>query len=93
MGAQRESEALAAARILGIQDVDFLRLPDGETENTITLRRDIVRVIRTREPDVVFTHDPEDPVPAYLSHRDHRVVGRAVLDAVLSDRQGSIELS
>jgi LmbE family N-acetylglucosaminyl deacetylase len=31
---------------------------------------------------VLFTHDPEHPWPPYLTHRDHRVVGRAALDAV-----------
>jgi LmbE family N-acetylglucosaminyl deacetylase len=31
---------------------------------------------------VLFTFDPEYPDPAYLSHRDHRMVGRAALDAV-----------
>lgn len=30
----------------------------------------------------MFTHDPEHPWPPYLSHRDHRAVGRAALDAV-----------
>jgi LmbE family N-acetylglucosaminyl deacetylase len=30
----------------------------------------------------VFTHDPEHPLPPYLSHRDHRVVGREALDAI-----------
>jgi LmbE family N-acetylglucosaminyl deacetylase len=31
---------------------------------------------------VVFTHDPKHPLPAYLCHPDHRVVGRATLDAI-----------
>lgn len=82
IGARREDEALAAARILGIREVGFLRVPDGETENSIALRRDIVRAIRTWRPDIVFTHDPDRPVPAYVAHRDHRVVGRTVLDAI-----------
>ena len=79
---QREAEALAAADLLGIADVKFLRYPDGEVENTHALRGDLVYWIRQWRPAVLFTHDPEHPLPAYLSHRDHRTVGRAALDAV-----------
>jgi len=62
----REAEAVEAARRLGLSEVAFLRHPDGDVEDT----------------RAVFTHDPEHPYPAYLTHRDHRVVGRAVLDAI-----------
>lgn len=82
VAAVREREALDAARILGLQDVAFLRLPDGDVEDTRTLRGELVRWIRCWRPDVLFTHDPEHPLPPYLTHRDHRVVGRAMLDAV-----------
>jgi len=77
----RESEALDAARILGIADVTFLRHPDGEVEDSRALRGEIVGAIRRLRPAVLFTHDPEHPYPPYLTHRDHRVVGRAALDA------------
>lgn len=79
---QREAEALAAAELLGLEDVTFLRYPDGEVENTHALRGDLVFWIRRWSPAILFTHDPEHPLPAYLSHRDHRMVGRAALDAV-----------
>jgi LmbE family N-acetylglucosaminyl deacetylase len=79
---QREAEAAAAADLLGFKDVAFLRYPDGEVENTHALRGDLVSWIRRWAPAVLFTHDPEHSLPAYLSHRDHRVVGRAALDAV-----------
>lgn len=79
---RREREATQAARCLGIGEVDFLRHPDGEVEDSGTLRGQLVAAIRRSKPAVVFTHDPERPLPPYLAHRDHRVVGRAVLDAV-----------
>ena len=79
---QREAEARAAATLLGLSEVEFLRYPDGEVENTRDLRRDLVFWIRRWRPAILFTHDPEHPLPPYLSHRDHRVVGRAALDAV-----------
>jgi LmbE family N-acetylglucosaminyl deacetylase len=78
----REAEARTAADQLGIADVVFLRQPDGEIEATRALRVALVEWIRRWRPAVVFTHDPEQPWPPYLSHRDHRVVGRAALDAV-----------
>lgn len=78
----REIEALQAARVLGISEVVFLRYADGAVENTIELRRDIVRGIRTWRPDSVFAYDPLFTLPLYISHPDHRAVGRATLDAV-----------
>ena len=46
------------------------------------LLRDIVHWIRRWQPEVVFTFNPEHPLPPYISHRDHRTVGRATLDAI-----------
>jgi LmbE family N-acetylglucosaminyl deacetylase len=82
IAATREDEARAAARVLGLADVAFLRYRDGEVENTHELRRDLAAWIRAWRPDTLFTHDPEHPEPPYLRHRDHVIVGRAALDAV-----------
>ncbi len=79
---RREDEAREAARILGIAEVVFLRHIDGEVENSVALRRDLIGWIRRWQPEIVFTFDPEHPLPPYLSHRDHRIVGRATLDAI-----------
>jgi len=82
VAATREAEGRAAAAALGLADVAFLRRSDGEVENDLALRADLVAAIRRWRPEVVFTHDPERPWPPYLAHRDHRAVGRAALDAV-----------
>lgn len=79
---RREDEARAAARALGLADVAFLRYEDGAVEDSRALRGDLVAAIRRWRPEALFTHDPERPWPPYLTHRDHRVVGRAALDAV-----------
>ncbi len=79
---QREHEARTAAERLGIAEVAFLRNGDDEVEDTRALHSDLVAAIRRWRPEVLFTHDPEQPWPPYLAHRDHRVVGRAALDAV-----------
>ena len=77
----REGEARDAAALLGLADVAFLRHADGEVEDSRALRGGIVGAIRQQRPTIVFTHDPEHPDPPYLTHRDHRIVGRAALDA------------
>ncbi|CAA9533911.1 MAG: hypothetical protein AVDCRST_MAG49-107 [uncultured Thermomicrobiales bacterium] len=82
VAATREAEATEAGRRLGLAEVAFLRRPDGDVEPDRALRADLVRWLRRWRPDVLFTHDPERPLPPYLAHRDHRAVGRAALDAV-----------
>lgn len=82
IGERRMAEQKAAAARLGISAVRFLGWSDGELEDVPAFRAQIVRLLRESRPDVVFTHDPEYPLPPYIAHRDHRVTGRAVLDAV-----------
>jgi len=76
-----EDQKAAIAR-LGIAGVRFLGWRDGEVADTMLFRAQIVRLLREVRPALVFTHDPEHPYPPYITHRDHRVVGRVVLDAV-----------
>jgi len=75
----REQEQEAAARMLGVREVVFLRCQDQGLEETPGFRREIVRQIRTFRPSLVVT---ADPYRRYLWHRDHRVTGQVVLDAV-----------
>ena len=75
----REKEQLAAADVLGVKQVVFLRYPDQGVEDTSEFRKDIVRQIRRFKPELVIT---ADPYRRYIWHRDHRIVGRVVLDAV-----------
>jgi len=76
----RESEQEASARLLGIEDVTFLRLIDGEVFDTLDLRRRLSAEIRRFRPDLVVTHDPLTRI--YRQHPDHRAVGFATLNAV-----------
>lgn len=75
----REQEQLAAARVLGVREVVFLRYPDQSLEDTPAFRKHLVRLIRLYRPVTVVT---VDPYRRYLWHRDHRITGQAVLDAV-----------
>ncbi len=82
--AVREREQRAAAREIGAKAVHFLRFPDGEVENTPTLRREIVRVLRTVRPDAVLSFDPANRAfdSFYRYHPDHRAVAMAAYDAL-----------
>jgi LmbE family N-acetylglucosaminyl deacetylase len=75
----REEEQRAAARTLGVQEVMFLRQPDQGLEDTAEFRKLIVRMIRTVRPKIVMS---SDPYRRYIWHRDHRIIGQVVLDAV-----------
>ena len=75
----RKKEQLAAAKILGVKDVFFLGYEDQNIEDTPEFRKTIVRHIRTFRPELIIT---ADPYRRYVWHRDHRIVGRVVLDAV-----------
>jgi LmbE family N-acetylglucosaminyl deacetylase len=82
--AVRRQEQMAAARVVGVQDVVFLGFPDGELENSQGLRKELVRWIRKFKPEVVFCQDPANRVfeNPYVSHRDHRMAAEAVFDAL-----------
>jgi LmbE family N-acetylglucosaminyl deacetylase len=80
----REAEQVAAAKAVGVNEVIFLREPDGMLVNTLELRKKLVREIRRFKPEVVITGDPtivwarDD----YINHPDHRAAAGAALDAV-----------
>lgn len=75
----REREQKAAAALLGVRRVDFLRLADQGLEDTPEFREQIVRIIRQYRPETILT---SDPYRRYLWHRDHRITGQVVMDAV-----------
>lgn len=75
----REDEQRAAAKVLGVKEVVFLRHPDQGLEDTPDFRKAVVREIRRFQPDLVMA---PDPYRHYFGHRDHRIAGQVVLDAV-----------
>ncbi|MCD6391447.1 MAG: PIG-L family deacetylase [Dehalococcoidia bacterium] len=76
----REQEQLAAAKLLGVREVIFLRHPDQALEDTPEFRKELVRLIRMYKPETVVT---VDPYRRYIWwHRDHRITGRVTLDAI-----------
>ena len=79
----REAEQVTSARIVGVDVVEFLGLPDGVLEYGVSLRAAIAHVVRRHRPDVVVTGNLHDTWGGdNLNQPDHIAVGRAVLDAV-----------
>lgn len=75
----RQKEQRAACAALGVDTVEFLGYKDQALEDTPEFRKHIVKMIRTYRPHTVITLDP---YRRYLWHRDHRIVGQVVMDAV-----------
>jgi len=80
----RETEQRAAADILGVKDVVFMRQPDGILVPNLELRREIVRMIRRLKPDILICQDPMTWFVGreYINHPDHRASGQVVLEAL-----------
>ena len=79
----REHEQRSAARVLGVERVEFLGYEDGEVEDTRNLRRDVTRQIRRWRPDLIITQSPNRTYSNFPGwHRDHRITGGVVLDCV-----------
>ncbi len=81
----REAEQRAAAKVVGVDQVEFLGYEDGLLEPTLEVRKEIVRLIRRVRPEVVVTTDPTTRYfsDAYINHPDHRAAGEATLAAVI----------
>lgn len=71
----RKAEALASAKLLGVEDVRFLGLCDGGFYDAEALRNGIARVIGEVQPEMVFGPDPDVRSEC---HTDHRNVAEAV---------------
>jgi len=86
MGRLRRDEQRAAAAEVGVEQVVFLGYPDGRLESGPPLRRDLTRVVRTLQPQLVLAPSPErwwDRI--YASHPDHLAAGDAATCAVYPD--------
>lgn len=87
LAAVREAEQLAAATVLGVGDVTFLRYHDGEVSDDGPTREAVAAQIRRFRPDLLITFDPWH---AYTFHNDHRQAGFVALAAAraLAPRPG-----
>lgn len=78
----RQAEQRASAAVVGVREVTFLDHQDGVVEGGPTLRRDLTRAVRRHRPELLVTVNHRDTWGGRAWNTpDHRVVGRAVLDA------------
>ncbi len=82
----RKQEQRAAGAILGLKDVFFLDRPDGMLQPDMSLRKDLVRLLRTYKPSRVICPSPERSWVPSMSvgryHPDHLAAGVAALAAI-----------
>lgn len=82
---RRAEQAMAAAEV-GVKDLVWLGYPDGRVEASISLRRDLARVIRLVRPQRVVCPSPERAWDRlFASHPDHLATGEATICAVYPD--------
>ncbi len=84
LAVRRADEAAEAAAVVGLAGQEFLGYTDGELVDDAELRERLVEAVRRLRPDTVLCPDPTAIFfgQEYFNHRDHRVTGTAVLDAV-----------
>jgi LmbE family N-acetylglucosaminyl deacetylase len=79
----REQEQHKACALLGVKNIEFLRHDDCALVADLTLRRELVRLIRKYKPEVVFCGDPTQVFWGNrINHPDHRAAALAAVDAV-----------
>jgi LmbE family N-acetylglucosaminyl deacetylase len=79
----RVEEQVAAARVIGIERIINLGYDDGYVTPSLELRKDLTRVIRQYEPDLVISPNAVRNY-GYIggNHPDHLAVGEATLAAI-----------
>ncbi len=84
LAAVREAEQHKACEVLGVKHLEFLRHDDGRLVADLTLRRELVGLIRRYKPEVVFCGDPNLVFwgPNRINHPDHRAAALAAIDAI-----------
>jgi LmbE family N-acetylglucosaminyl deacetylase len=79
----RREEQQKAADVAGVKECVFLGYHDGLVEATLSLRKELVRLIRRYRPNAVVCMDPTALFwETYINHPDHRAVAKAAIEAV-----------
>jgi LmbE family N-acetylglucosaminyl deacetylase len=82
----RRAEQTAAAAEVGVKDLVWLGFPDGRVEASLSLRRELTRVIRQVRPQWVVCPSPDRTWDRlFASHPDHLATGEATICAVYPD--------
>ena len=70
-------DAVKAAKILGVTNIEFLDFPDNEMDSVSNLQvtKEIERIIDEFKPEIIYTHNDSDV------NVDHRVIYNATITA------------
>ena len=81
------SQAKRAAKILGVNDIEFLDFPDNEmdTVSNLKITKTIESMINKFKPNKIFTHSPFD------INIDHQLIYQATLIATRPNSQRNVE--
>lgn len=79
LAAVRRAEMERCARILGYRRVEFASLTDYGLPEDPRVEREVARLWREVQPDIVLAFDPLELVPG-MANRDHKTLGRTVAD-------------
>lgn len=90
LSALREAEQLKAAKIMGYDQVEFLRFPDRYLQANAKFVSKLKDLLSRYKPSVIFTFDTEKESFVYR-HSDHQASGKATLKA-LEDYKNSVEI-
>jgi LmbE family N-acetylglucosaminyl deacetylase len=74
LASRRKAEAQAAAAVIGAT-YEVFDQPDGELDDRLEYRHQVIRLVRSFRPDLIITHRSTD------YHPDHRFTGLLVQDA------------
>jgi len=88
----RKKEQENAAKVVGVNEINYLHEPDGYLTANILIRRKVVKSIREMKPDIILTCDPTNYYlrDTYINHPDHRAAGQIVIDSVFPAVQNPV---
>lgn len=79
----RREEQQASCAVVGVSEIEFLGMPDGEVVEGLALRRQLATALRRHKPEVVLSLNFRDTWGGTSwNHSDHRAVGRSLIDSV-----------
>ncbi len=86
----RKKEQESAAKILNVDEIEWLGYPDGGNYDIENVKKDLSRYFERIKPDLVMTVDPFLP---YECHPDHKICGLAVAQTLLLNFNDSVPMA
>ena len=89
----RKEEAIASAKVMGVDDVHFLDFCDGGFYDLLQVRTAIAIRVGVFKPDVIFAVDPDVPNECHVDHlnigRECKIVAKLAPFKEIMERYGA----